>query len=133
MRSSVASTKYCEALQSSDRLAHSFCNGVCPSFPGLAPIAYFTSAFAAGLRSKYGLNSRSAAQVIEDALNSDQLGLSQESPPQPYSALAFSSPDRQAMQQSLMNDNQLLHPAESRAILSQGDGALVFGILLCKA
>ncbi len=104
-----------------------------PSFPGLAQIAYFTSAFAAGLRSKYGLNNRSAAQVIEDALNSDQLGLSQEFPPQPYSALAFSSPDRQAMQQSLMIDNQFLQPAESQAIVSQGDGVLVFGALLFSA
>ena len=45
--------------------------------------------------------------------------MSQESTPQPY-ALALSSPDRQAMQQSLMIDNQLLHPAESPAIVSQG-------------
>ncbi|KAA6411758.1 MAG: hypothetical protein FRX49_13801 [Trebouxia sp. A1-2] len=77
------------------------------------------SAFLSGLRSKYGLNNRSAAQVIEDVLNSDQTGMSQESTPQPY-ALALSSPDRQAMQQSLMIDNQLLHPAESPAIVSQG-------------
>ena len=104
-----------------------------PSSAGLALIAYLTSAFAAGLRSKYGLNNRSAAQVIEDVLNSDQIGMSQESPPQPYSALAFSSPDRQVMQQSLMNDNQLLHPAESHAIVSQGDGVLVFGVLLFTA
>jgi hypothetical protein len=104
-----------------------------PLFPGLAQIAYFTSALAAGLRSKYGMNNRSAAQVIEDALNSDQLGLSQESPPQPYSALAFSSPDRQAMQQSQTIDNQLLHPAESQAIVSQVDGVLVFGLPLFNA
>jgi hypothetical protein len=104
-----------------------------PPCSGLAQIAYFTSAFAAGLRSKYGLNNRSAAQVIEDALNSDQLSLSQESPPQPYSALAFSSPNCQAMQQSLMIDNQFLQPAESQDIVSQGDGVLVFGVLLFSA
>lgn len=104
-----------------------------PPCSGLAQIAYFTSAFAAGLRSKYGLNNRSAAQVIDDALNSDQLSLSQESPPQPYSALVFSSPNCQAMQQSLMIDNQFLQPAESRDIVSQGDGVLVFGVLLFSA
>ena len=101
-----------------------------PSFAGLALIACLPSASAAGLRSKYGLNNRSAAQVTEDVLNSDQIGMSQESPPQPYSALAFSSPDRQVVQQSLMDDNQL---AESEAIASQGDEVLVFGVLLCNA
>ncbi len=59
--------------------------------------------------------------------------MSRESTPQPYSALALSSPDRQAMQQSLMLDNQLLHPAESQAIVSQGDGVLVRGALLFNA
>ncbi len=104
-----------------------------PSCPGLAQTTYFTSAFATGLRSKYGLHNRSAAQVIEDALNSDQIGIAQDSSPQPYSANAFSSPDRQAMQQSLLIDKQLLHPAESQAIVSQGDGVLVFGVLLFNA
>lgn len=106
-----------------------------PTFPRLAQIACFTSTIAAGLRSKYGLNNRSAAQVIEDALNSDQIGMSQEPLPQPCCALAFSSPDCQAVQQSLMIDNQLLHPAEFPAIVSQGDGVtvLVFGVQLFNA
>ena len=85
----------------------------------------FRHVSAAGLRSKYGLNSRSAAQVIEDALNADQIGIVHKAPLQAYSTHALDSADQHAAQPPVVPSTQLVDPAASQAMVAQGELALV--------
>lgn len=85
----------------------------------------FRHVSAVGLRSKYGLNSRSATHVIEDALNSDQIGTVHKAPLQAYSTHALDSADQHAAQPALVPSTQLVDPAALQAIVAQGEFVLV--------